>query len=113
MTFPIGRTILLALLMGSSVVAWADGSVERGRSKAVMCVACHGAQGETTNPEFPQLAGQNAGYLAIQLQEFKSGKRYHPVMSPVARDLTEQDIADLAAYYSQLGENEESEGDQS
>lgn len=107
MTFPIGRIFLLALILAPPAAVMADGDVDRGRAKAVMCVACHGQEGETTNPEFPQLAGQNAGYLAIQLQEFKSGKRYHQVMSPVARDLTEQDIADLAAYYSQLGEDDE------
>ena len=109
MTFPITRIIPLVLMVTAVTPATADGDVEQGRSKAVMCAACHGKEGETINPAFPQLAGQNAGYLAIQLQEFKSGKRYHPVMSPVARDLSEQDIADLAAYYSQLGEQDKPE----
>jgi cytochrome c553 len=51
---------------------------------------------------FPHLAGQNAAYLEIQLKQFKTGERYHPLMTPVAEALSDQDIDDLAAYYSAL-----------
>lgn len=75
---------------------------EAGRQKAVQCIACHGVGGETTNPGFPDLAGQNAAYLQNQLVSFKSGSRYHPVMTPVAKSLSDEDIRDLAAYFSAL-----------
>jgi cytochrome c553 len=80
----------------------AAGMFEEGRNKAIQCVACHGADGVAPNPTFPHLAGQNAAYLAIQLERFRSGERYHPLMTPVAQSLSDADIEDLAAYYSEL-----------
>lgn len=55
------------------------------------------------NPTFPHLAGQNAGYLQQQLLRFRSGERYHPVMSPIAESLNDHDIDELAVFYSRLG----------
>ena len=89
------------ILTGASWAAAAD-RVEDGHQKAVQCVACHGLDGVTPNPTFPHLAGQNAAYLAIQLEWFRTGERYHPLMTPVAQALSDQDIEDLAAYYSAL-----------
>jgi len=88
------------ILTGASLAA-AD-RVEDGRLKAVQCVACHGMGGVAPNPTFPHLAGQNAAYLAIQLERFRTGERYHPLMTPVAQALSDRDIEDLAAYYSEL-----------
>lgn len=76
--------------------------VDDGRVKSVQCVACHGQAGVTANPTFPNLAGQNATYLAIQLEHFRDGRRHHPLMSPVAESLSEQDIQDLAMYFSRI-----------
>lgn len=95
---------LIVLLVGPVVgtPALAGGDTERGRSKAQQCVACHGEKGQTSNPQFPNLAGQNAAYLEMQLKNFKSGKRTHPVMTPIAKTLSDEDIADLSLYYSKL-----------
>ena len=77
------------------------GSAEAGSAKAAVCTACHGVNGNSVNPEWPSLAGQNAAYLREQLAAFKSKKRNNPVMQPIIEPLTEQDFADLAAYFAQ------------
>ena len=88
-------------LVGTGAGGAAD-RFEDGHRKAVQCVACHGMEGVAPNPTFPHLAGQNAAYLAIQLEWFRTGQRYHSLMTPVAQALSDQDIEDLAAYYSAL-----------
>jgi cytochrome c553 len=65
------------------------------------CSVCHGASGLSTDAQFPQLAGQNEQYLRKQLQDFKSGRRSNPVMTPMAQELNEAQIDALAAYFSQ------------
>lgn len=75
----------------------------RGEARSADCVACHGARGVSPNPTFPHLAGQNAAYLEIQLENFRNGTRYHPLMSPVAESLSASDIEDLAVYFSRIG----------
>jgi cytochrome c553 len=76
------------------------GDASAGKEKSAACAACHGADGNSTNPEWPKLAGQNAGYMVKQLQDFKAGARENASMSPMAAPLSEQDMVDLAAYYS-------------
>jgi cytochrome c553 len=76
------------------------GSAEAGATKAAVCTACHGVNGNSTNPEWPVLAGQNAVYLREQLAMFKAKKRNNPVMQPIVDPLTEQDFADLAEFFS-------------
>ena len=76
------------------------GSAEAGATKAAVCTACHGVNGNSVNPEWPNLAGQNAAYIHEQLQMFKAKKRNNPIMQPIVDPLTEQDFADLAAYFS-------------
>ena len=76
------------------------GSAEAGAAKAAVCTACHGPGGNSANPEWPSLAGQNAAYTREQLALFKSKKRNNPVMFPIIEPLTEQDFADLAAYFA-------------
>jgi cytochrome c553 len=94
-------TLILALVtIGSTANLHAAGSADAGKSKAVVCGACHGADGNSTSPQFPKLAHQNASYIAAQLHNFKSGKRQNPIMSAQANDLSEQDIQDLAVYFS-------------
>ena len=63
---------------------FADGDAARGATKAVVCSACHGPNGNSTSPEWPRLAGQNAVYLVEQLRLFRSGVRDNPVMKPLA-----------------------------
>ncbi len=80
--------------------AMAAGNIKAGREKAAVCVACHGADGNSPTDAFPKLAGQNEGYLIKQLTEFKSGMRKNAIMMPLVAQLSEQDIADLSAYFA-------------
>lgn len=81
-------------------LAQGTGSVEEGQAKAAACVACHGVSGNSSNPEWPNLAGQGAPYIKHQLQAFKSGARQNPLMSPMAAGLSDDDMEDLAAYFA-------------
>jgi cytochrome c553 len=96
--------ILAATISGviASYPALAAGSVETGATKAIVCQACHGANGNSTNPEWPSLAGLGADYIAEQLKNFKEGKRNNPVMMPNAVSLSANDMADLGAYFDSL-----------
>ena len=71
----------------------------RGATKAAVCRACHGPQGNSANPDWPRLAGQSAVYIAAQLHLFRAGVRDNPMMKPMAAALSDQDIGDLAVYY--------------
>lgn len=87
------------LLLGPIVQpAWSADPVA-GRAKAVQCAACHGMNGMATLPEAPNLAGQTETYLVKSLQDFKSGARKNEMMTLIARNLSDSDIANLAAYY--------------
>jgi cytochrome c553 len=87
--------------MGLSGSALAGDAVA-GKSKAASCAGCHGATGVSNNPMWPNLAGQQAGYLAKQLRAFRDGSRSDPMMGPMAKPLSDADIDNLAAYYSSL-----------
>lgn len=92
--------IAAALLLGAISAAHAAGDAAAGKTKSVVCAACHGADGNSANPIWPKLAGQYPGYLAKQLAEFKSGDRKDPTMAPMATPLSDQDMADLSAYFA-------------
>ena len=98
----LAAAVVFAAFTASSASA-ADavkGSAEAGATKAAVCTACHGVNGNSTNPEWPNLAGQNAAYLREQLAMFKAKKRNNPVMQPIVDPMTEQDFADVAEYFS-------------
>ncbi|MEQ8231189.1 MAG: c-type cytochrome [Gammaproteobacteria bacterium] len=78
-----------------SVGAQAD-----GQAKTAACAACHGPDGNSVNPIWPNLAGQHAPYIVAQLQAFKSGARNNPSMSPMAANLSEDDMAEIGAWYA-------------
>lgn len=78
----------------------AKGNPEAGRAKAEPCKACHGEAGISVAPEFPKIAGQHADYLAIALRHYKLGKRKNPIMAGQVANLSEKDMADLAAFYA-------------
>lgn len=78
----------------------AAGDAEAGKTKSAMCAACHGPDGNSAAPNFPKLAGQHADYTVKQLKEFKSGERKDATMNGMAAALSEQDMADIAAYYA-------------
>ena len=75
------------------------GKAADGATKSAVCSACHGPNGNSSNPDWPRLAGQNAVYIAEQLRLFRSGARDNPVMKPLAATLQDQDIDDIAVYY--------------
>ena len=79
---------------------YTDGSEQAGAPKAAVCFSCHGPNGNSANPVWPRLAGQNAVYIAEQLHLFKSGVRKNPVMQPMAAGLSDQDIDNLAVYFA-------------
>ncbi|KAF3998675.1 c-type cytochrome [Glaciimonas immobilis] len=74
--------------------------IEAGKKKAETCIACHGVAGNSTVPMFPVLAGQSARYLYLELRDFKEGARVNPMMSPMAANLSKEDMQDLAAYFA-------------
>ncbi|MGY0399135.1 MAG: c-type cytochrome [Ostreibacterium sp.] len=78
------------------------GNIEAGKTKSAICAACHGSGGTGINFQWPRLAGQGQKYISKQLHNFKSEKRKDPVMRVQAKNLSEQDIADLAAYFSSI-----------
>ena len=73
-----------------------------GRAKAISCQACHGLDGLSKHPEAPNLAGQIENYLAKTLRDYRSGERKNEMMTIVSRDLTDEDIANLAAFYASI-----------
>jgi cytochrome c553 len=94
---------LVALTIAGTAVsgqAVAAGSAEAGQAKALTCSACHGMDGNSLNPEWPSIAGQHESYLVKSLQSFKSGARQNVLMSGMALPLTDEDMADLAAFFS-------------
>ena len=95
----------VALLPGVGerpALAQGGGDAAAGKSKAALCAACHGPVGISVNPLWPSLAGQQEAYLAKQIKEFRDGVRVEPTMQPFVQNLTDQDVADLAAYYASL-----------
>jgi cytochrome c553 len=96
------QLLLVASIAGLSLIgsAVAAGDAEAGKTKAAACAACHGPDGNSPAAIFPKIAGQHASYIAKQLQEFKSGERKDPTMNGMAAPLSDQDMADLAAFYS-------------
>jgi cytochrome c553 len=100
-------TALLVLAGLSHVAAAADvvGSAQNAKAKIEMCIGCHGIPGyKATFPEVfsvPMIGGQSAKYIESALQAYKKGDRKHPSMKGIAASLSDQDIADVAAFYSQ------------
>ena len=88
-------------LLGAPFLAHAEGDPAAGQAKAGTCLACHGPDGNSVNPQWPKLAGQHPGYTRKQLVEFQSGEmRRDTMMAPMIAGLSEQDMEDLAAYYA-------------
>ncbi|MEZ5523707.1 MAG: c-type cytochrome [Pseudomonadales bacterium] len=90
----------LLVLMGVSGFANAAGDAEAGKSKAAMCAGCHGADGNSAVAAFPKLAGQNVKYLVKQMNDIKSGDRVVLEMTGLLNGSSEQDMEDIAAYFS-------------
>ena len=100
MTAKLVASLFLVAALGCNATAFAAGSVEAGQAKSVTCAACHGVDGNSANPEWPSLAGQHATYITRQLNAFRAGERKNDLMSPMAMILSDEDVADLAAYFA-------------
>jgi cytochrome c553 len=100
-------TLLLCALLVPAAQAQVKGDVKAGQKKAAMCIGCHGIPGyQASFPEVykvPMISGQNAGYIVAALNEYAKGERKFPTMRSVAVSLSDQDKADLAAYYAASG----------
>ncbi len=93
-----GLWIAAALLCSSAAAQ----DAAAGRAKAQACAVCHGPLGLSSAPDAPHLAGQPALYLAMQLRNYRSGKRPHEVMAVLAKPLSDDDIANLAAWFASI-----------
>lgn len=92
--------IAAAALLGAGESSAQQGSVDEGRAKSATCAACHGADGNSVTAEWPSLAGQHPAYIVEQLQAYKNGERQDPGMVGFASTLSEEDMWDIAAFYS-------------
>ena len=78
------------------------GDPAQGKAKAALCAACHGVAGVSINPLWPSLAGQQEQYLVKQIKAFRDGEREEITMQPFVENLSDKDVADLAAFYAGL-----------
>lgn len=93
---------LAAIAAGLAALPAHAGDARAGRAKAVTCQGCHGLDGLSKHPEAPNLAGQIENYLAKSLAEYRSGERKNEMMTIAAKDLSDEDIANLAAFYAAI-----------
>jgi cytochrome c553 len=93
--------LIAGILLGTSASVLA-GDAAAGKAKFATCAGCHGPAGVSSNPLFPNLAGQKDAYVVKQLKAFRAGTRSDPMMSPMAKPLSDADIDNLAAYVSSL-----------
>lgn len=92
--------VSLLLTLGLTGLAHAAGDAAAGQAKAAVCGACHGADGNSPAPNFPKLAGQGERYLLKQMHDIKDGKRTVLEMTGLLTNLSDQDLADIAAYFA-------------
>ena len=98
--FAVALLIMVPVIGVQAQTTDMTGDPERGKQKAESCAACHGADGNSNNPVWPKIAGQHPNYIVEQLQAFKSGARDNAQMMPMAQNLSQQDMQDLAAYFA-------------
>src|ERR1700754_804195 len=94
--------LVAGVALAVSVQAFAAGDIEKGKTKVATCVACHGQDGNSVDPQYPRLAGQYADYLAQALHEYKDGRRGNAIMKGFAATLSDQDIDDVSAYFATM-----------
>lgn len=94
--------VIVLVLSGLVTFGAKAADVEAGKAKSAICAGCHGADGNSSNPAWPSLAGQHATYLYKQLVDFKKGRRVNAQMTGMVAALTEADMKNLAAYYESL-----------
>ncbi|MCA6127757.1 c-type cytochrome [Thalassolituus oleivorans] len=95
------KNLLISLIVSAGLMSVAHaGDAEAGKAKSATCAACHGADGNSMAPTFPKLAGQGERYLDKQIKDIRDGNRDVPAMAPFVAGLSDEDVADLAAYFS-------------
>jgi cytochrome c553 len=103
--YELARGLMVSTVMllglGAGNVAAAAGDVQAGQAKAsTVCLACHGLDGNSVNPEWPSIAGQHEDYIIKQVKAFRAGERTNVLMSPISLTLTDKEIEDTAAYFA-------------
>ena len=97
------RILVAAILVAASGTALAaSGDAEVGKKKSAPCAVCHGAEGVSVSPEFPNLAGQYPDYIEKAITHYQNGKRKNVIMQAQVEKLSHKDVLDLAAYFSSL-----------
>lgn len=96
----IKHSILALALLALPLTVTAKGDATRGQENSMVCQACHGMDGKSVDPSYPNLAGQHESYLQKSLADYRAGRRTNLIMAPMAAGLSDQDIEDLAAWYS-------------
>ena len=98
------KSLLIVIVSSIALLASVAqaGDIEAGKAKSATCAACHGGTGISPTPVWPNLAGQKEQYLIAQMTAFRDGGRVNAQMAPMVQNLTDEDIANLAAYYSSL-----------
>ncbi len=94
------QSVTLSFLLAVLTLPVSAADIAAGEQKAQPCVSCHGQKGRSSNAQWPNLAAQQSTYLSNQLKAFKAGDRINPIMLPMAASLTNEDITNLAAYFS-------------
>lgn len=94
------RIATVAILLGMVTTAWAAGDPVIGKQKAAVCISCHGVDGNSTNPDWPNLAGQHAEYLGKQIGDFKSQARKDGTMNAMVAAVSDEDAANIAAFFA-------------
>jgi len=94
------QIVFAALLAFLPACVMAKGDPAAGKQKAAVCEACHGPDGKSIAPIYPNLAGQHEDYLVKALADYRAGRRSNPIMAPMAANLSDQDIEDLAAWFA-------------
>jgi cytochrome c553 len=94
--------VVLAVVLAGACSSVAAEDIGAGRAKAQLCAVCHGPLGVSVAPDTPNLAGHPATYLVAQLQHFRSGARKHEVMNVMAKMLSDDDMVNLAAWFSAI-----------
>lgn len=101
----LSAALITCLLLGAGPATLAAGDPEAGQAKAAACAGCHGPNGASAVAQFPKLAGQHESYSVGQLKAFKSGERSNPMMTGMSAALSEQDMADIGAFFAKQPPN--------